>query len=174
MKKYTTTIALLLTLGVFAFLTHSTSEAQEISGMDKLAEAINRAVDAFTTQDEVINQEMSLQYVKPNPTCLENWDTWPNSFNKKEDTNWAMDKFVGGFYNSYTATTQFLDINGDGLLDYMYFKTYSDSYGRYNNHFACLMLNNGHGWDIGHRCVASFDSAAGQMKYRGDCADMTP
>ncbi len=200
MKKYTTTIALLLTLGVFAFLTHSTSEAQEapqieLSGIEKLAEAINRAVDAFAPQVENnFSEGMTLEggmATESVPKCSdEAIKELPWSSKRKENPQWDLNIMRAGSQNGSTDT--WLDVNGDGMIDYMYhyaravgsssFTLIGDG-GEYDSMYtgtSCVALNNGSGWDYVYRCLAMYDydddpstNYTFVIKYYGDCADLS-
>ena len=69
---------------------------------------------------------------------------------------------------------QFLDINGDGLLDYIYFlKMYQGVTVNSNLEGSCIILNNGNGWDIAYKCVALGPVVDDGYKplFYGDCAD---
>ena len=65
------------------------------------------------------------------------------------------------------------DINGDGLLDFIYSNHYNESNNSQEAQIRdCVMLNNGRGFEIVYRCVATKNSTAG-MTFYGDCADMS-
>ncbi|MFH1564402.1 MAG: hypothetical protein ABIC82_00970 [bacterium] len=64
-----------------------------------------------------------------------------------------------------------LDLNGDGLADYIWKEE------RVGNAITstrtCVMLNNGHGWDIAYRCVELvFPDDIFGTRYFGDCAQL--
>jgi hypothetical protein len=79
---------------------------------------------------------------------------------------WVID-----FYNPSTTATytseanNFLDINGDGLTDYIYAYDYHSTN---KTTERCVYLNNGGGWDLVYYC--KYDSYP-QPLYKGDCAD---
>lgn len=114
-----------------------------------------------------------------NPTCLDNYESWQNSSYEKVNVDWNTNFLVpyssGGIF---TPLQQFIDINGDGLLDYLYVNNQSQvlgyqyaysNYGSVYNHIlvdgvedqdqkwrykdSCVYLNNGAGWDLVYRCV---------------------
>ena len=63
----------------------------------------------------------------------------------------------------------FLDINGDGLLDFIY--DYREGPNRrYINKESCVMLSNGQGWDVAYHCRANYSNVDASWTYFGDCA----
>lgn len=126
----------------------------------------------------------------PNPSCLDNRDQWPHSqqYNANADWNPAMFPFetlrLGPSedlpYNSERRREQLIDLNGDGLLDYLFI--FHGHYWRINNQGAdrrhaleCVYLNNGHGWDGAYRCQSEVDVSHNNneiisQNYWGDCA----
>lgn len=112
--------------------------------------------------------------------CFYNYQSWTSSSTYDNTNNWDL-KFIPSIsferapnYPEYAEDTkanyieQFLDINGDGLVDYLY-----SFHGReYDNktYWAirdCVMLNTGTGWEVVHKCVGNYDSG---YTYYGDCA----
>ena len=193
MKKYITTIALLLTLGVFACLTHADTSAKELpqieiareisdskkSGIEKLADAIILLAQTLKGDENENVSGLSLQSVYwDNPTCVSDWDTWENSGTRKTNISWDTNKFPANNIDGDKNRRNFIDMNGDGLLDFLYYYTYAH---QYNGHFmhansSCVLLNNGEGWDTAYRCVSNRKEIDGVYHtwYYGDCADMTP
>ena len=198
MKKYITTIALLLTLGGFAFLTHADTSAKELprleqSGIEKLAEAINRAVDAFAPKEaEPVSPQFNLEtYHSHDPfECFDDIASYPWSTNYKEDVQWQIDfiprgitRYEDGSTSTYAEKnqpySQFLDINGDGLLDYLYVDSY-EYYGpgiqvNYPKKYlrSCVMINTGTNWERAYVCKATINYT-GNDHFQGDCAEVTP
>lgn len=111
-----------------------------------------------------------------NPSCLDNYEDWPQSDTKNEDAAWSLGDiplFPAGISDTWVfddAMRQFIDLNGDGLLDFLYYLKYRESTHSLNNSYECVLLNNGQGWDIAYRCVGVWSSGNG-FKYYGDCAD---
>ncbi len=181
MKKYTTTIALLLTLGVFAFLTHSTSEAQEKSDISRLTEVLLELTNSQNNKYSASQEDLSLQ----NSTveialswCNETPPSTPSSFHYKENADWdtsLMAKLPSGY-----IANNFMDLNGDGLLDYIWYeKRPSLSYTTIDGkgirvQSGCVALNNGRGWDLVYKCIVSSkrnDAGDIYAYFYGDCAD---
>lgn len=76
-----------------------------------------------------------------------------------KDSEWFPDFALGS-----SSPQSFVDLNGDGLVDFIYSHHWSS--GRY----SCVALNNGSGWDIVHNCRMTYSS--GIWTFYGDCADV--
>ena len=202
-------IALLLTTGVFFaggifFWTLGSSSAQEnpanfptdstiIQKLDALIGQLSKLTDLISVKKEEKSEDdinNIKDYTDPpgNPAgCGKSgvdFESWDQSYYRKVDSNWNLSDFpTTANYQPYEQK-QFLDINGDGLLDYIYmYKYFSYNAGdmldgdsnvyNINNEESCILLNNGHGWDIVYKCkVRQFDdNGIKHVKYYGDCAD---
>ncbi len=111
---------------------------------------------------------------------------WTSSYYRKESSDWNISMFPstkkipGGCHKE-----NFLDLNGDGLVDYFYRYRYESSYIYLDGDVSvaggitentCVLLNNGHGWDVAYKCVVgqeSIDNKSNNYRlvYFGDCAD---
>ncbi len=140
--------------------------------------AEGEAVDA-SVQESGMEMQM-LTALQPNgvvnPNCLDNYENWPSSQHKKNNANWDLDFLIPTQPN--LELNQFMDVNGDGLLDYLYILNsqsvseykYSSGMGSYSytryfvdgveiqdqkwhSQQACVYLNNGSGWDLAYRCM---------------------
>ena len=75
-----------------------------------------------------------------------------------------------------SPTTQFQDINGDSLPDYLWVNnTVNGGTTLVQNYEACVYLNNGSGWTKAYECYAITETTAGtgnitRAEYYGDCA----
>ena len=76
----------------------------------------------------------------------------------------------------YSSINQFIDLNGDGLVDYVnaYTKNNKTDYtdGSYTYH-GCVFLNTGHGFEQVHACDATiYKNGYGDLEqsFNGDCA----
>ena len=58
--------------------------------------------------------------------------------------------------------TSFVDVNGDGLADYVY------SQSSISNRNSCTYINTGTGWNLAFRCIAT--QSQGIWTFKGDCA----
>jgi hypothetical protein len=128
----------------------------------------------------------------PNPTCLDNVmdlphsgtynpnNPWNPSFMPMEQQLTSPEEWPNNPANNpEKRREQFIDLNGDGLLDYLYvFHEYSRN-GAHQIHRRknqeCVYLNNGQGWDLAYRCKADvvipFDPEQEiTQDYYGDCA----
>lgn len=100
--------------------------------------------------------------------CFWNYQSWAKSTTLKMDAPWStLDiKSSPPWNNAGPVTNQFLDVNGDGLLDHIY-SSYLNGYGEiYIN--ECLLLNTGRGWTPGFKCVG--ETINGIDTFYGDCA----
>jgi hypothetical protein len=176
-------------------------------------------VGSSRAEGEAVTENMSLQEsgmeiqiiggYQPNsianPTCLDNYESWPSSSHEKNNVSWSTD-FMPPISTQYSVGTmdyqQFMDINGDGLLDYIYVFNKGDTLLQYSVNYSnyvgttytrvyvdgvevqdkkwrykssCVYLNNGHGWNPAYRCMVIARSI-GENKYEpvfyGDCADV--
>ncbi len=114
-----------------------------------------------------------------NPSCLDNWENWNHSLVRNENAAWSFKDFPTATSSSLAEASkiqQFVDVNGDGLVDYVYAKRYPRMY--YASNLAksvaftyaneCVVLNNGNGWETAYRCYTK-DTPNG-VEYYGDCA----
>lgn len=99
------------------------------------------------------------------PDCR-GYTTWPSSATYNPDAEWDF-MFMpvvpgtsitsgGGVRGGY-----FADVNGDGLLDYMYNESPNN-----NSMGYCLALGTGAGWEVKFRCWRIYDKGM----FYGDCA----
>lgn len=168
--------------------------AQEPASDSQLIHMLERLVtqlDKITTGPTQIGQSAALQqttnivgvfpYIsgpRENEHCVDDYLSWPTSTTRK-DAPWSLNNIPGsyrhlhmgnGYYKEEdeSAIRQFLDINGDSLVDFIYHYSKPMAYGGVNNNSSasCTMLNNGSGWDIVYQCVFKDGS------YYGDCADI--
>ena len=124
----------------------------------------------FTTSPYPNHQDVS------NPSCFDNYMTWNNSATFNANSNWSTAFLpplkVGEFGHQQTESyNQFLDVNGDGLNDFLFRQaTFIPlNNGKYANvGFDCLYLNKGNGWEKAYRCVTNQDAVG--ARYYGDCA----
>ena len=135
-----------------------------------------------------------------NPNCLDNYTSLPRS-TKFKDAPWStfFIESTGGKTIRGGVNDRFIDLNGDGLLDYIYtIRSYKpicfnsssrwvdcskeNSQFYYNTIKDCVYLNNGNGWDLVYRCVSDVspknDVPNGEISgyvfyYYGDCADIS-
>ena len=78
---------------------------------------------------------MELQVIREsgavNPSCLDNYTTWHKSYTYKPNANWNTTMFLSDQYITGTMNGSFLDVNGDGLVDYLYHES-ANNYASYN------------------------------------------
>ncbi len=122
-------------------------------------------------------------------SCFDDFANWPHSGDYNEEVLWSMNFLPFEAWTSvhhhpqnphqpYTAFANpdprrewMIDINGDGLLDYVY--VYRSS-GTRRVVRECVYINNGKGWDPVYRCHGSVGYNQNQRRYvgyyYGDCA----
>ena len=181
MKKIFTNNLLLGALVVFAivFTLSNTTVAQEAfessktgleAQMQELVKTQNKFFesfqDTFTPEtpwiEDVGNKSLAWSdpSVPPNGTCNDgNATQWPSSHTWK-NAPWSP-YAVNLQVNSWRVYSG--DINGDGLVDFMY------SFPGNPSGTACTWMNNGAGWDLVYKCQTNY--YAQEWTFYGDCAD---
>ncbi len=144
--------------------------------------------------NEVLGQ---LEQDIPNPACLDNYDELPRSQEYDATHNWNL-SFIP--FEPWTGTSRvngtqpayfdsphprreyFIDLDGDGLADYLYADHRSGEGGTLSRTSQeCVYINNGHGWDVRYRCYSRVwleiwvdeegqRQSAIRQDYYGDCA----
>jgi len=161
MKKYFSLPVLMFSLGVIAlgFSFISLSFANE--GVK------NNAVNPGIGGGAIV---AGVNRNSPNPTCVDNWRSWRSSVNFNANAQWSLDQFPA--YNigqTDGVIRQFIDINGDGLQDFVY--SNKAVVGAVNQFEGCVLLNTGAGWTAAYRCLVNRDPENNNAwTYFGDCA----
>ncbi len=169
---------------------HSGIESSLLTPIQNLADAIQdlvKVIAGATGQNykEQLSEDMSLEAHSSFmlPSCLSGITEDQASYTYTSETGWAANLLMSPYATASlnVSREEFFDINGDGLIDYMYFKKARTSVYEGSSRIAyydapqvCILLNTGSGWEIGYRCSAGFDKDAMLPIYYGDCADMTP
>lgn len=124
--------------------------------------------------------------------CNAGWQEWPSSPYYNQNAEWDISGVIQ--YNT-SGLSQFIDINGDGLNDYISHNHLGGGrgYGNsadpnnpaemyfYRTGRSCVALNNGTGFDIVYKCFITVDQetpdpVTGRLMtvtHYGDCADTT-
>ncbi|MBN2086859.1 hypothetical protein JW758_00785 [Candidatus Peregrinibacteria bacterium] len=115
------------------------------------------------------------------PSCMDNYESWTHSNTFEEDAPWNLDfiargEIIGSMDNN--VTEQFLDLNGDGLMDYIYDLRWYYKYStqtEYTKDRTCVYLNNGNGFDVAYKCYADIyyvenGQPSNNKDFYGDCA----
>lgn len=157
-------------VSVFVFVGSSRAEGEAVESGVELQDGMEMQYVAGIQPKEI-----------ENPTCLDNYESWPSSSREKQNAKWSTDFLVPiTIGQGAQDIQQFMDINGDGLLDYLYVNNqyqifgYEYHYGSYGSSYShilidgvetqdkkwriknsCVYLNNGAGWDVAYRCVVS-------------------
>ncbi|WP_408030158.1 hypothetical protein [Tenacibaculum xiamenense] len=206
-------VLVLVMFSVLGFSFIANAKKQKPSTLDfgtqieRLAEQVERLVDLIGGEKEEVVVEgaegTSLQNATGvvDPGCMDNYHEWPRSTTRKESASWSLNNFpVLGNTQRADVKNQFLDINGDGLVDYFYFDRrrsllnsrevyYQNGYRRTRlsqpsfvstGESACVLLNTGDGWDIAYRCKTAAEYLPEnddnievvEKVYYGDCAQL--
>ena len=109
------------------------------------------------------------------PTCLDDYENWNYSTTYNANADWDLTFLPAessGVADTLGRREHFFDLNGDGMVDYLYAKSYVSQDKRRNE--SCVYLNNGQGWDPVHRCVSVVyipnNTSVSTEEYWGDCA----
>ena len=153
-----------------------------IGQMTKSNELINQLVTEKNAQQEV-HFESSAEFTNgidpvlngtgtPAGRCIDGYTSWPTSDVYKEspwENHFINPDRVSG--NDTRETSTFLDVNGDGLVDYLY-SSWLSGFGGSRYLSGCVMLNNGAGWDPAYRCYMGRPDNVTPWTFWGDCADV--
>ncbi|MCF7831093.1 hypothetical protein K9M41_03830 [Candidatus Gracilibacteria bacterium] len=123
------------------------------------------------------------------PACLDNYEDLPHSGEYTPNNDWSLKFFPFEFWNREAnrrgvpipyfdspdpRREQFIDVNGDGFVDYFYtfHKANVDGGGDIDSREIqeCVYLNSGHGWDLAYRCYGIIDVEDNTGTFYGDCA----
>jgi hypothetical protein len=133
------------------------------------------------------NQAQAIWHLEESTGCAEGYLDWPSSMSKDDDDPWNLSMLthqtdyyhdIAGFFIP-TTFEQMMDINGDGLPDYVL----SYKAPQVSNVFIsgtivatvqgysvdCVYLNTGKGWEKSYQCVQRY-LGGGYPQYFGDCA----
>jgi len=162
-----------------AFVISKTSFAQEVSSTLGLEMQISRLTETlnnvFLSQNQSQTKGVTLTEAsgpkaltvsatasEPSLDCLTGHSTWPSSATLKTDSPWNMNFVRLNVGSNFSIREHFTDINGDGLLDYLFLDTGATWLQ------TCVYLNNGTGFEKAFRCIAT--QTSGIWTYKGDCA----
>jgi hypothetical protein len=156
--------------------------ATEMSDVDALIAGL---ADLVTYQQAKEANEMTsftvgsgATYPVLDGTCRDNWHLLYSSTTRASNTPWDLQFMT--FPDE--GIQQFIDLNGDGLPDYINsYKEFRNNYNSvlngaiysaYIEESSCVYLNDGAGWDIAYQCItaSSIVNNARILTYYGDCA----
>jgi len=189
-NKLRPALILLLTITIFALgaglvssvsAQESSTENVLIQKLDALVEQLSKLVTNKQESSKALAEggieQMQFASGVVNPSCLDNYETWPTSTTLKQDADWSVAKFAT-LNNTGLPLIRFTDVNGDGLVDYLYHNARVYSHWSLPNPVnlldGCLLLNNGSGWDNTYRCHTVIETVndVGHAKFYGDCAQL--
>lgn len=204
----TTTIFVIGIIAISSYVRAQNADEESTLGtqIEKLATAIQAFADAlqpksqeFSGAEEPFTMETQSasdpsEHEFENVPCLETggnyFKTWSSSFTRKTDADWAAWHFPKKYDDRYDhhRYEQFMDINGDGLVDFFqiytghrtdgsgYISESASDTGKktyFSPERTCILLNNGKGWDIAYKCISgmTYDENGKTIPiYYGDCA----
>lgn len=167
--KISTVVAILLLVA----LNGRTWVSAEDANMDKAAET-SKSEQVGNPGNDINELTPNLPNI-PNATCLTNYLMWEGG----SDTYNADAPYSNLFtqHLSVAGSSNFQDINGDNLPDYIYSfaRTNNDNTHYYLQNAGCVYLNNGSGWDKVFVCNSNvkYSMTTGEVaeqRYQGDCA----
>ncbi len=127
------------------------------NAIDKFAEALNPS-EQISGDDSGLSAFGGFQLSSTNydegVTCLRGYETWPTSDTRKTDADWSPYEFVAHSSTIPALGSRLIDLNGDGLLDYLY--SYNTDYSYtlsgvphyFTSESSCVMINTGKGWEV--------------------------
>jgi hypothetical protein len=159
-----------------------TQISQLVDTLEKLlvAEKGDTAVTAQTEGVTVMANSTSSETIKS--SCMDDYATWQHSNTFRDNAPWNLD-FIARRERKNNmidnTTEQFVDLNGDGLSDYLYDYRYlySGSGTKMTHDETCVYLSNGNGYDLAYKCSADIVYMENYLPYDrkdfyGDCAQM--
>lgn len=180
-----TALGLLVGISLTGYTMAQEGDSVLVQKIDTLVEALTLVVtNQKIANGEDLNKISVLHYSSDviNPDCLDGFLSWPKSQVRKNNADWDTLLIPKPDYAHYTLEPrQFLDLNGDGLIDYLYQKKTLRSYDNgseieaVNRTQACVLLNNGSGWNIAFQCVSQAETQPDGSRphtYYGDCAQL--
>jgi hypothetical protein len=183
-NKFSATIAVAMVSLIAGAGISSSTWAQESTGESVLIEKLDALVGQLSKlaakseveDDRPVADELQIMNSGvSNPMCLDNYDSWPISNTFNPNAAWSIHGFWSWGNSNYAPHFENMtDLNGDGLVDYIYRHSYAYTYGgaRVNAGESCVLLNNGNGWDVAFKCYAGWDSANSLPLFKGDCAQL--
>lgn len=161
MKKFFSVPVLMFSFGVIAIILSFASFSFANQGLNnQVANPGGGAVIAAVGRNS------------PNPSCMDNYRSWPTSQQFRADSQWSLAAFPSyplGDASRVGVIRQFMDINGDGLQDYIYLDKVTVE--AVNQFEGCVLLNNGAGWTTAYKCLVNRDPENNNAwTYFGDCA----
>lgn len=193
MKKplhlYLSVSALLLTLLIsFSGSTFAQKAGDSVEGeLSKLTQTLEKLLIKKEVSSEKERNLMAAQDHKiPVDSCIDNYKSkWKKSNTYDSSSDWNMlfmarKPHYGGSADqrSLFEKEQFIDLNGDGLVDYLYSDRHYYGASTFTSQdLVCVYLNNGSGFDEVFKCVieaADVNDGKGGTVYKhiyyGDCA----
>lgn len=152
-------------------------ENELLAKIDALVEQLANLASSSETEGNapISTQLQMINSGAINPMCLDNYETWPSSTTFNPDAPWSIHGFWSWGNSNYAPYYENMtDVNGDGLVDYIYRHSYASNVSgiRFNSGESCVLLNNGSGWDVAFRCFIGWDSTSSQPLFMGDCAQL--
>lgn len=109
-------------------------------------------------------------------SCTDGYQNWNHSNVYKSIGSWNLffmkrRQSSNQYRQPNFENERFVDINGDGLTDYLYAYRETNTVGSTSLEESCVYLNNGTGFDKKYQCVATFSGTNySTVNAYGDCA----
>ena len=140
------------------------SQKQLTDALAALAQPANNEIDDLVVSN-ASNPVGDGTNFPPNNICTLDYESWDSS-DTYQSSDWALEEL---YVNPSVGTpNHFLDLNGDGLVDYFYYYRYTA--GSVSHVRSCVHLNNGVGWDLTYKCYVTRPSHSDPWTFYGDCA----
>ena len=146
-------------------------ERQLLKKLDHLLELLSPHDPEESSGENPSLQEAN--YNSERRSCVDNYTVWPTSNTKKANVDWNLEfiPFENYYDQGGKRREQFLDLNGDGVLDYLYAHKYNNS--AYSIAEECVYLGTGSGWNKAYECRSQERRYSSEpVTYYGDCAQL--
>ena len=133
-----------------------------IKSQNRLADAMENAFveEALTPDSHLFMSMVAGTSGAPPIFC------WNDALSMTTSAYYIENDWAAEFINSNSKYENFIDLNGDGLLDYLYSNNGGSSIS------SCIYLNTGSGWERVHVCYGWLSNPSLETwSFKGDCAD---
>ena len=170
--KYFSAPLIIAALVAVIFYTPSFAETVTATSIEQQVGKLATALEGLLiqTKQPTMSQTIATNGAA-NPTCLDNFTTWKTSGTYKNNAKWNVDFMPfnnpGANMPGIVSRESFVDLNGDGLADYLFTERSPYLGNGAIMGGSCVYLNNGSGFNLAYKCYVDGSST---NKYHGDCA----
>lgn len=172
-------LAFTFAMATFAQATEKNSLEAQISDLTSTLEKVFLEESSVSGGGMVTMSVLDITTGDPMPSCIDNYTSWDHSNTFDSDAQWGIE-FLPADWDDGSSTPnyldeQFVDLNGDGLSDYIYrYARWLTGATTRKDIYSCVLLNNGSGFDEAYKCRAIIYLNGPQTQnYYGDCADIS-